>query len=51
MEHRCRYAGTDGNIAVVIPDRAIRAEFTRTPGHDRRWQRIPLFLHVRAVKP
>ena len=26
MEHRCRYAGTDGNITAVIPDRAIQAK-------------------------
>jgi SAM-dependent methyltransferase len=29
----------------ALPDHALRRP------HSRRWQRIPLFLHVRAVKP
>jgi hypothetical protein len=28
-----------------LPDHALRRE------HSGRWQRIPLFLHLRAVKP
>jgi hypothetical protein len=33
--------------------REVRAPDTVAAGHPgaRRWQRIPLFLHIRAVKP
>ena len=30
---------------IGIPDNAV------VDAHDRRWQRVPLFLHVRALKP
>ncbi len=51
LEAYSRALETAGLLIEAIREARVPDEVVRDNPNSRRWQRIPLFLHLRAVKP